>query len=229
MKTRRDSAVPLRRWAPIKAPRRDDAQLSRGCLTTALRLAAPVLSFVFLISCSSPVEQGTVKPVEQCPVKPVIENLGPVPPRAFTTDTTGYLAYRLPGSLPSYHFQIISRFENRTASTLYLGRCFPDSPQPLFSVVDAPPVESGYAQVWACIGSVQPFAIRTGEVRVDTLLVEGPNFFENGTNAPIGVTEGDFWLYYDVRLAAGDGAPTAPNSLKLSNAFRVRTTSCSAP
>src|SRR5215471_11369304 len=73
--------------------------------------SAAVLSSVFLVSCSSPVEQGTIKPVEQCPVKPVIENLGPVPPRAFTTDTTGYLAYRLPGSLPRYQFRIISRFE----------------------------------------------------------------------------------------------------------------------
>lgn len=191
--------------------------------------SAALLASAFLVSCSSPVEQAPVKPVEQCPVNPVIENLGPVPPGAFTTDTTGYLAYRLPESLPRYQFRIISRFENRTASTLYLGRCFPNSPQPLFTVFNTDPVGNGYGQIWACVGHDQQFAIRTGEVRVDTLLVDGPNEFEYGTNTPIGVTEGDFRLYYDVRLAAGDGAPTAPDSLKVSNVFRVRTTSCSAP
>jgi hypothetical protein len=131
--------------------------------------------------------------------------------------------------LPRYQYRIISRFENRTTSTLYLGRCFPNSPQPLFTVVSTFPVESGYTQVWACVGHDRQFVIRVGEVRIDTLLVEGPNIFEGGTNKPIGVTEGDFRLYYDVRFAAGDRALAAPDSIKVSNAFRVRTSSSSAP
>jgi hypothetical protein len=178
--------------------------------------SAAALSSALVVSCSSPAEPG-------------IDGLGPVPAGAFTTDATGYRAYRLPGSLPRYQFRIISRFENRTVSTLYLGRCFPDSPQPLFTVMNTAPVESGYGQVWACVGHDRQFAIAAGQVRIDTLLVEGPNVFQGGTNIAFGVTEGDFRLYYDVRLAPGDGAPTAPDSVKLSNAFRVRTSSSAAP
>jgi hypothetical protein len=195
----------LRDCGPLRSLRQCGFSASAAGLIVAL-----------LVSCSSPAEPG-------------IDNLGPVPAGAFTTDATGYLAHRLPGSLPRYQFRIISRFENRATSTLYLGRCFPDSPQPLFSVINTILVESGYTQIWACVGHDRQFAIRAGEVRMDTLLVEGPNVFQGGTNAPIGVTEGDFRLYYDVRLAAGDGAPTAPDSIKLSNAFRVRTSSSGVP
>jgi hypothetical protein len=152
-----------------------------------------------------------------------------VPDGPFTTDATGYVAYHLPGALPRYQFRIVSRFENRRTATLYLGRCFPDSPQPLFTVSSTVAAESGYEQIWACVGHDRQFAVRAGEVRIDTLLVEGPNVFQGGTNVPFGVTEGDFRLYFDVRLGPGDGAPTAPDSIKLSNTFRVRTSGSSAP
>jgi hypothetical protein len=188
-------------------------RLARRCrfwATVAIAAAA------LLASCSSPAE-------------PSFDDLGPVPAGAFTTDATGYLAHRLPGSLPRYQFRIISRFENQGTSTVYLGRCFPRSPQPLFSVVATTSVESGYSQVWACVGHDQQFAVRAGETRVDTLLVEGPNTFQGGTNTPLGMTEGDFRLYFDVRLAAGDGAPSAPDGIKLSNAFRVRTSDSVVP
>jgi hypothetical protein len=174
------------------------------------------LTTALLVSCASPSE-------------PSIGNLGPVPAGPFTTDATGYVAHRLPESLSRYQFRIISRFENRGTATLYLGRCYPDSPQPLFTVINTTAVESGYSQIWACVGHDRQFAIRAGEVRVDTLFVEGPNAFRGGTHEPIGVTEGDFRLYYDVRLAAGDGGPDAPDSIKLSNAFRVRTSNSPAP
>jgi hypothetical protein len=186
-------------------------RLVRRCSFSA---TAAIVTTAVLASCSSPAEPS---------------DLGPVPAGAFTTDATGYVAYHLPGSLPRYQFRIISRFENTGTSTVYLGRCFPSSPQPLFSVVSTTTVESGYSQIWACVGHDQQFAIRAGETRVDTLLVEGPNTFQGGTNTPIGVSEGDFRLYFDVRLAAGDGAPRAPDSIKLSNAFRVRTSSSVPP
>src|SRR4249919_3890048 len=98
----------------------------RRCSFSAI---AAIVSAALIASCSSP-----------------LENLGPVPAGAFTTDATGYLAHRLPGTLPRYQFRIIGRFENRGTSTVYLGRCFPNSPQPLFSVVSTTTVESGYSQ-----------------------------------------------------------------------------------
>jgi hypothetical protein len=152
------------------------------------------------------------------------DNLGSVPDGAFTTDATGYVAVRIPGQ-PRYRFTVITRYENRGVVTLYLGRCFPNSPQPLFGAALATPGtgESAYATIWACVGHDKQFAIEPGEVRLDTLQVEGPNSFDGRTHEPFGVTEGDFRLYFDVRLNAGDGGPDAPDALKLSNAFRVRT------
>jgi len=212
-------------WNLRPAPRRDGIAcpacgaaptIGRHWRQCGVSASAAGLVVSLLVSCSAPSDPG-------------IDNLGPVPAGAFTTDASAYVAHRLPGGLSRYQFRIISRFENRGAPTLYLGRCYPDSPQPLFSVINTNPVESGYSQTWACVGHDRQFAIRSGEVRIDTLVVEGPNAFQGGTNTPIGVTEGDFRLYYDVRLAAGDGGPAAPDSVTLSNVFRVRTSSSSVP
>ena len=166
-----------------------------------------------VVSCASPTEP---------------RDLGPVPDGPFTTDATGYVAYRLVGDLRRYQFRIIARFQNRGASTLYLDRCFPDSPQPKFTIWNTAPVASGYSQTWACVGHNRQFAIQPGQVRVDTFAVEGPNAFQGSTNVG-GVTEGDFRLYYEVRLGVGEDAPDAPDSMKLSNTFRVRTSESTAP
>lgn len=153
-----------------------------------------------------------------------LDDLGSVPDGAFTTDATGYVAIRMPGQ-DRYRFAVISRFQNRGAATLYLGRCFPNSPQPLFGADLATPTPEGsaYSGIFACVGHDKQFAIPPSGVRVDTLQVEGPNAFDGHTHKPLGVTSGDFRLYFDVRLAPGDGAPSAPDSIQLSNKFRVRT------
>lgn len=155
-------------------------------------------------------------------------NLGPVPNGPFTTDVTGYIARLVPGSAPQtqYRFTVISRYENRGSVSLYLGRCFPTSPQPLWSVGLADTSETGFAyvQIWACVGHDQQFELAPGAVRVDTLQILGPNAFDHNTHQPLnGITNGQFCLYYDVRLAPGDGAASAPMSVRLSNAFVVRT------
>jgi len=123
--------------------------------------------------------------VASCSSSTAPGDLGPVPNGAFTTDAPGCVAYSLPGEPFRYRFRIISRFENRGTSTLYLGRCYPNSPQPLFTVESATNVASGYAISWACVGPDRQFAIRSGEVRIDTLEIEGPNAFQGGTNIPI--------------------------------------------
>jgi hypothetical protein len=151
--------------------------------------------------------------------------LGAVPDGAFTTDATGYVAQRLAGSANRYHFTVISRFENRGTVPLFLGRCFPNSSQPLFSVnvAESSSAESGYMQVWACVGHDQQFEIAPGGVREDTLQVTGPNVFPSGSATGFGITSGKFQLYFDVRLTRGDGGTPAPAAVHLSNAFLVRT------
>jgi hypothetical protein len=163
-----------------------------------------------ITSCDDPVEPGG--------------DLGPVPDVHFTTNATSYIAHRLPGMPARYSFTVITRFENRSAGTVFLGRCYPDSPQPLFSVsIDEPADEaSGFGQIWACVGHNSQFELAPGATRIDTLTVEGPNSFDGHTHAPHGVVEGIFRMYFDVRHAQFDGAPAAPMPQRLSNAFRVR-------
>lgn len=143
----------------------------------------------------------------------------------FTTDATEYTAHRFEGTgqLSRYRFTVISRFRNPTSATLYLARCFPNTPRPLFSVLAADrSFESAYAQPSGCVGHDQQFEIPPGAVRIDTLQVDGPNSFDGHTQEPYGVKEGTFRLFFDVRIARGDGAEPAPDALRMSNAFVVR-------
>ena len=155
-----------------------------------------------------------------------LPDLGPVPDGVFMTDATGYVARRIPdsGTVPRYRFTVITRYENRGTASLFLGRCFPTSPQPVFSVVAAgSSVRSGYEYVWACVGHDKQFEVPPSAVRVDTLHVEGPNTFDGVTHQAIGVTSGRFKLLFTVGLVAGDGVPGAPLPVRLSNEFLVRT------
>lgn len=152
-----------------------------------------------------------------------LRNLGPVPDGVFMTDATSYVAHRIlvSGSIKRYRFTVITRYTNRGAASLMLGRCFPTSPQPMFTVVHTDPaVQSGYEYVWGCVGHDKHFEIPPGAVRVDTLQVEGPNVFDGITHEAIGVTSGRFRLYFSVGSTAGDGAPTP---VHVSNEFLVST------
>ena len=151
------------------------------------------------------------------------ENLGAVPNVAFTTDATGYVAQRMQGSLERYTFTVISRYQNRGAVPVYLGRCDPTSPQPLFSVsLSNGAGESAYDQPRGCVGHDKQFMLLPGAIRIDTLTIGGPNEFPHGSDIGFGVTSGRFRLFFDVRLAPGDGAPKAPAETRLSNEFAVR-------
>ncbi|MDP1861955.1 MAG: hypothetical protein Q8K82_25065 [Gemmatimonadaceae bacterium] len=153
-------------------------------------------------------------------------DLGSVPDGVFMTDATGYVADRIPGtgSVRRYRFTVITRYANRGAASLFLGRCFPTSPQPLFTVAATDSlVRSGYEYVWGCVGHDKQFEVPPGAVRVDTLQVEGPNIFDGVTHQPLGVTSGRFKLYFAVGLAAGGGVPGAPLPVRYSNEFLVRT------
>jgi hypothetical protein len=167
----------------------------------------------WLLACAAPTE--------------VPRDLGPVPDGSLMTDVMAYVARQIPGSAQptEYQFTVITRFQNRSAAPVYLARCFPTSPQPMYSVgsADGSAVESAYGPYWACVGHNNQFEILPGAVRVDTFVVRGPNAFDEIKKQPIGVTDGVFRLSLFVATGRGDGAPAAPGSLGLSNAFSVRT------
>ncbi len=141
------------------------------------------------------------------------------------TNATGYLAQRTDSVYGRYRYTVITRYENRGTTPLYLGRCFPETPQPLFSVdlSDRSQGESAYTQIWACVGHNKQFQIVPGAVRIDTLVVEGPNTYQGGTTIGYGKVRGTYRVRFLVRTSAGDGAPDANQALGLSNPFIVTT------
>ena len=147
-----------------------------------------------------------------------------------TTDATDYVARPLGGfgRRQRYHFFVISRFENRGSQSVYLGRCLPDSDEPLFTLVIAdstatdPRSGSAYSTVWGCVGHDRQFEIRSGAVRIDTLEVQGPNSFDGRTGEPFGRLEGKLRLYFVVRRVPGEDVPQLPLSESVSNIFSVR-------
>lgn len=165
------------------------------------------------LACSAPTE--------------VRQDLGPVPDGSLMTDATGYVARQIAGTAQpvQYQFTVITRFQNRSSAPVYLGRCYPTSAQPKYGIgaADGAAVESAYNPNWACVGHDNQFEILPGAVRIDTFLVQGPNSFDVIKQQAIGATDGVFQLFLAVASAPGDGAPPAPSSLGMSNAFVVRT------
>ena len=154
-------------------------------------------------------------------------DLGPVPDGSLMTDATGYVAHVTGIAPPAQEFQftVIARFENRSAAAVFLARCFPTSPQPIYAIVtaDGSATEVAYNPDRACVGHSNQFQILPGAVRVDTFLVRGPNAFDEIKQQAIGVTSGEFRFDAVRGKRSGRRRPSAPGSLGISNAFVVRT------
>lgn len=154
-------------------------------------------------------------------------DLGPVPNVAFTTDATGYVAreFERVNGYPIYRFTIIARYENRGIASLYVDRCTPQSPSPIYGVflVDSTKT-SAFNMFWGCVGVSHLIEVPPGATKVDTFVVRGPNAFDSGSQVPLpGVLAGRYRLWYGVRLAEGERAPYAPRELQFSNDFIVTT------
>lgn len=142
-----------------------------------------------------------------------------------TTDKNMYIAVKdLEEELPTYEFQLISEFENRSGRTLYLAICGPSSVKPIYHLELTSRDESelsGYDPFYACSGHFDPIIIESGETRTDTFQVKGPTAWQSGTNEPIGVLDGNFRLVYDALTCARGEACEVPDSLAWSNEFEV--------
>ncbi|HEY7767854.1 MAG TPA: hypothetical protein VIB55_06710, partial [Longimicrobium sp.] len=85
------------------------------------------------------------------------------------TDSSEYAARAHPLGM---EFQIVARYENRTAGPIYLGRCTSRSPIPIHYIhtVDGDEVVGQ----WSCVGT-EPIRVEAGEVRIDTLRIGRPD------------------------------------------------------
>ncbi len=122
-----------------------------------------------------------------------------------STDRTVYTAQPMfadctaPGC--AYEFTVIASYKNHMDRPLYLARCDPDSPTPIYGVrLVEPEGESAYGPIWACGGHDNAILVQPGETRTDTLLISGPNVFDGETGEPLGLLEGQFVLVYQVQI-----------------------------
>lgn len=128
------------------------------------------------------------------------------------------------GSECRYHFLLIATYTNQGTDPAYLDRCMPGRRSPMYGVEPFPDTsdDAAWDLVWGCVGGLSPIVVAPHEVRVDTLLMAGPNQFDGKTHAPTGRLEGEFRLIYDVRLCHQGSATCSAQHLVKSQAFRVR-------
>lgn len=151
----------------------------------------------------------------------------PLQTHPIVTDSRVYEARPIDPPGPNQRFQLtlVARFQNQGDRTLYLDRCNPDSPHPIygFRAVDFPELEVAWSYVCAGVGHDRDFRIPPRAMRTDTLRIVGPSLF-TFLGEPIGVLEGEFQLVYRVLDCPGDECwdQRAPDSLGVSNSFTVR-------
>jgi hypothetical protein len=140
------------------------------------------------------------------------------------TDRTVYTASPIGGEGPyrTYEFTLVAQFTNGMSAPVYLERCYPSTPYPVYGIGSgAGARESAYDPVWACVGNDAPIVVLAGETRTDSLRVAGPNSWDGRTKEPFGDLAGQF------RLSYGVGSCRAVNDCELparveSNDFDVR-------
>jgi hypothetical protein len=145
------------------------------------------------------------------------------------TDRATYVATRVGGEgvYTQYGFRVEARFNNTGPDTLYLARCYPESPTPIYGVelVDASAASlssnAAYDGAWACVGHDRQIAVAPRSSRVDTLLIRGPNAWDGITHTPFGTLTGQMRLRYEVQRCRGDGACALPAEAGQSNPFDV--------
>jgi hypothetical protein len=145
--------------------------------------------------------------------------------KALTTDRAVYVATRErgDGGPGLYRFTVVATYANRSGAPVYLQRCNPDDPNPIYALqlVGAGPVGGprpwrvAYDPIWACGGHDRPIVVRPGQARVDTLRLVDTH--------QDGVIEGRFQLSYQARSCAeAVRCPLPDLYYQRSNVFEVR-------
>lgn len=141
-----------------------------------------------------------------------------------TTDRSAYVAgQETEGPRSRYGFDLVARFQNRTSRTVYLDRCHPDTSHPVYAIELVEPQDehgAAYNRSWACV-EMQPIEVAAGQTRTDTLHIDGPNAWPNGSARHLGELEGRFRLRYDVRTCRSEIGCRVPDSLAWSDPFDV--------
>jgi hypothetical protein len=140
------------------------------------------------------------------------------------TDRAAYTASLSGGKglYRTYRFTLVAQFTNGMAEPLYLERCYPTTPYPIYAIGSAAEGrEAAYNPAWGCVGNDGPIVVLAGETRTDSLRVTGPNSWDGRTNEPFGDLAGRFRLSYMVGSCRAVSGCKLPNPVE-SNNFDVR-------
>jgi hypothetical protein len=117
------------------------------------------------------------------------------------TDRAAYSATLIGGEGPyrTYAATVVARFTNGMSRPVYLQRCYPETPYPIYGIVSAAEGrEAAYNPSWACVGHDLPIVVSAGDTRTDSLRIAGPNAWDGHTKEPFGDLAGRFRLSYAV-------------------------------
>ena len=140
------------------------------------------------------------------------------------TDRAAYQATLVggEGSYGPYALTLAAQLSNGLSVPLYLQRCYPDTPYPIYGIVST---EEGriaaYDPVWACVGHGHPIVVSPGRIRTDSLQVLGPNSSDGQTNMPFGDLIGRFRLSYLIGTCRAVSSCQLPGGSIVSNEFEV--------
>jgi hypothetical protein len=142
------------------------------------------------------------------------------------TDQLAYTAVsNTSGPYAQYTFRLVATYTNRTSGTVYLARCYPTSPTPLYGVTivgdstGANGWGSIFNRVWGCVGHSSQFPVAPGATRTDTLEISGPNAWKDGV--PLGKFGGRLRIGYGVGACVGEIPCMASPLPGYSNEFDV--------
>lgn len=140
------------------------------------------------------------------------------------TDRAAYSASSIggEGTYRTYTVTVVAQFTNGLLRPVYLERCYPDTPYPIYGIVSAEEGrEAAYNPVWACVGHGRPIVVSGGQTRIDPIHLSGPNAWDGRTNQPFGDLVGRFRVSYAVGTCPSVNGCAVAGRVE-SNDFEVR-------
>jgi hypothetical protein len=158
------------------------------------------------------------------PTQPPVRGTEPV-----QTDSVAYTATLLggEGSYRTYAVRVVARYTNRTPGPVYLARCYPSSPTPIYGLGLVGDTTGGgtwgsaFNPAWGCVGHENPIEVAAGSTRTDTLILRAPNAWDGVTKGPFGRLDGRLRLAYGVQTCRPEAQCRLPADSGVSNAFDV--------
>lgn len=148
------------------------------------------------------------------------------PRLSVTTDKREYVAepfhYARSWRTYRYHANVITSFRNTSSKAVFLQRCYGNETKPMFELVPVMADESwrNWNTPSACVGDSRPIEVPPGKVRMDTLVIEGPNG-RSSRGEIFGNLVGKFRVGLFARECEDERCALV-DSIRFSNSFDVR-------